>query len=196
MKKIERKHATAALNRSLHSMTLIISCGLCLLSEPWKPSPDLYLSLYDCNRVKLLSSPVEHFFPTQFLPSFPSSSSSCQVTWPVLTPAGPIKQQPLSSGSDTRGANAYSASGSSAKFLRRSSTTAAAHQPPLGLIRSAESISNGRAAERLPRKRGSVMLGGIRTDLLATVTLLCLSQTATRCRWVPSTFNLCWHLPD
>lgn len=152
--------------------------------------PDPNLSLYDCNRVKLLSSPVEHFFPTQFLPSFPTSR---QVTWPVLTPAGPIKQQPLSSGSDTRGANAYSAYGSSAKFLRRSLTTAGARQPPLGLIRSGESISNGRAAERLPRKRGSVMLGGVRTDLLVTVSLLCLSQTATRCRWVPSTFNLCWH---
>lgn len=80
--------------------------------------PDPYLSLYDCNRVKLLSSPVEHFFPTQFLPSFPTAR---RVTWPVLTPAGPIKQQPLSSGSDTRGADAYSAYGSSAKFLRRSS---------------------------------------------------------------------------
>lgn len=181
------------LNRSLPTITLIISCGFNVLSEPWNPPPDLRLSFYDRNRVKLLSSPVEHFFQPNFCPLSPP---------PVRLPGqfwrrrGPIKQQPLSSDSDTRGADACCAYGSSAKFLRRSSTTAAAHHPPLGLIRSAESISNGRAAERLPRKRGSVMLGGIRTDFLVTVTLLCLSQTATRCRWVPSTFNLCWDLPD
>lgn len=120
----------------------------------WTLKPSPLTPTYHFMTVTVLSCcrhPMEHFFQPNFCPLSPPPVRLPDQFW---RRRGPIKQQPLSSGSDTRGADAYCAYGSSAKFLRRSSTTAAARQPPLGLIRSAESISNGRAAERLLRKRG------------------------------------------